>query len=359
MSDAAMGSGWLGRGSGSKTWIALLALGFAAAVGAALHSQGSLIETLRADRISDVGQPAGRTSVSLPLGNPSVPPDVDARRPAPASAPASAISERAVRRPPAAVTVAALESRFDALDYRLAPIRTRNEPVPRVTVEAVPADLDALVEVDQRKALFIKMVLPLVLITDERLAADRARIIALRDRRAEGKALSAEDADWLAGRFECYRVEAGDFDLLLRRVDIVPPSLAMAQAAVESGWGTSRFAREANALFGQWVWGAEADGIVPERRLDGLSHKIRAFETPLKAVAAYVGNLNTHRAYRAFRRIRATLRRRGAGLDGMTLAAGLESYSQKRRDYVGLLRSVISANRLQSFDRARLADRSA
>lgn len=366
MTDATMGSGGFdrpgGSGSGSTNWMALFGLGFAAGVGAMLAAselqpQGSLIEILRADRTT-VSEPPGRVSVALLPTDLSRPPDAGGAAPE-----ASAVLPPQDSVPDArildGVSVAELETKFDALGYKLAPIRTKNAPVPRVVAEAVPADLDEIVQVDRRKALFFRMVLPLVLVANERLTADRIRIQDLQARQEAGETLNEADAEWLATEFERYRVETGDFELLLRRVDVVPPSLALAQAAIESGWGTSRFAREGNALFGQWVWGDESDGIVPEKRKDGMTHKIRAFDTPLQAVTAYIKNLNTHRAYREFRDIRARLRNQGAGINGMTLAEGLESYSEKGREYIGLVRSIISANKLRPFDRAKLSDRRA
>jgi len=131
-------------------------------------------------------------------------------------------------------------------------------------------------------------------------------------------------------------------------------SLALAQAAIESGWGTSRFAREGNALFGQWVWGEAAKGLIPEDRQDGMNHKIRAFESPLEAVTSYIRNLNTHRAYRHMRDIRATMRSEGRMPDGHVLAEGLEAYSEKGRDYIDLVRDIIAANDLRALDHATL-----
>lgn len=343
---------------------ALFALGFAAGVGAliavsSLHGQGSLVAGLRSDRLAQIDPNPTRISVSVVRSDLGVPPELataPARRSARLSPPSAPV---VVPEDENAVTVAALEARFAALDYDLSAVRQQGEPVPRTLTEEVPKDLADINEVDRRKKLFFRMVLPLVLVANERLTADRVRIIDLRDRHEAGEDLSAKDQAWLQTEFDRYKVDQGDFSRLLRRVDVVPPSLAMAQAAIESGWGTSRFAQEGNALFGQWVWGDNADGIVPEDREEGRTHKIRAFDTPLMAVQAYIKNLNTHRAYREFRDMRAQMRQDGSMMNGMTLAQGLESYSEKGDEYVGLVRSIITANRLRPLDHAKLRDRRA
>ncbi len=251
-------------------------------------------------------------------------------------------------------TVDQLESRFERYNYDLHSVRKQTADVPRIVPASVPRDLKEVQQVDRKKQVFLQMVLPLVLMVNERLMEQRERLTALAAKLERGQALAAEQQAWLDEMYASYKVEPGDIDTLLLRVDVVPPSLALAQAAIESGWGTSRFAREGNALFGQWVWGDDAKGIVPEQRQAGKTHKIRAFETPLEAVAAYIKNLNTHRAYRKLRRMRSDLRDQGAGLNGLTLAGGLEAYSEKGMKYVKLVRNIIAANELRPLDKARL-----
>jgi Bax protein len=138
-------------------------------------------------------------------------------------------------------------------------------------------------------------------------------------------------------------------------VDAVPPSLALAQAAVESGWSTSRFAVQGNALFGQWTWGA--DGITPqEQRGEMGDYKIRRFDSPEASIAAYMHNLNTHRSYRGFRAERARLRAEGVPPGGSMLAHTLTSYSEKGEEYTEMLLSVIRVNQLPPADETRLRD---
>ncbi len=356
------------RPNGTTT---LFALGFAAGVGAVLtvfmlQSPDSLIDSVRAARDGGYVPPVARVSVDLLPTDLSAPPPPIEDDPAPPDSEVQVVSAAPDGLTPIepvtdAMTVAALESAFEEESFRLEPVRAGEERVPRLMARAVPTDLEELVEVDRRKAVFFRMVLPLVLQANEQIRADRARIIDLQAALAAGEALKRDDALWLAGMFDQYGVETedvqnGDFETLLRRVDIIAPSLALAQAAIESGWGTSRFAREGNALFGQWVYDDDADGIVPAARPEGMSHRIRAFETPLQSVVAYMRNLNTHRAYRPMRDIRERLRRQGAPINGMTLAEGLESYSEKGREYIDMVRSMINANNLRPLDRARLED---
>lgn len=271
----------------------------------------------------------------------------------------AAQSTRAADRPQLAripsSSVDQLETRFERYGYTLHTVKAQQAEVPRIVPETVPHDLKEVREVERKKEVFLRMVLPLVLMVNERLLEQRERLVALQKKIEAGQSIGREQRAWLNEMYRTYKVEPGEMDRLLLRVDVVPPSLALAQAAIESGWGTSRFAREGNALFGQWVWGDDADGIVPEKRQEGKTHKIRAFDTPLEAVAAYIKNLNTHRAYRKLRRMRADLRAQGAGLNGLTLAGGLEAYSEKGQAYVDLVRQIIAANELRPLDKARLA----
>lgn len=248
-----------------------------------------------------------------------------------------------------------LLTRFQRMGYDLNLVRAREMDVPRVLADAVPHDLGDINETDRRKSAFLSVMLPLVLVANERIEHDRDRLLAINEQMKAGEKLSGRDAKWLDAMFQRYKVKDRSVAILLRRVDVVPPSMALAQAAIESGWGTSRFAREGNALFGQWTFGKSSDGLVPDERDDGKDHKVRAFGTPLEAVASYIQNLNTHRAYRNFRIQRAKMRASGDEISGMTLAATLKSYSEKGEDYVKLVRSIIASNELQPLDEAKLA----
>ena len=140
---------------------------------------------------------------------------------------------------------------------------------------------------------------------------------------------------------------------MLRRVDIIPPSLAVAQAAEETGWGTSRFVRHGNALFGERIYRG-TDGMVPHRIPKGPSFRVRRFGHLLAAVGAYASNLNTHPAYAGFRAERGTMRAARNRFDAPVLAGSLEAYSERREAYIETLRAIIRTNALTEFDRLRL-----
>ncbi|MHA1113206.1 MAG: glucosaminidase domain-containing protein [Alphaproteobacteria bacterium] len=246
-----------------------------------------------------------------------------------------------------------LDDTFRNFGYDLDAVRAGAGSVPRLLVASLPGDLADLPSVKARKGLFIKTLLPLVLTANEHILAERARVTALRATLAAGRRLDARAGVWLDRMFERYGTT--DIDELLRRVDVIPPSLAIAQAAEESGWGTSRFAREGNAPFGQRTYRARRAGIVPRARAEGESFAVRAYDRLLDAVRAYKGNLNTHTAYSEFRRLRAALRAAGRPLDGLRLAGAMSRYSERGSDYVGAIRHIIRVNRLDQFDRARLS----
>jgi len=247
----------------------------------------------------------------------------------------------------------ALAEKFKKMGYHLESVRDHGMPVPRVFLAEMPRDLHAVPEVSLKKTVFFQTMLPLILQENERILADRHRLIGLKAEMALGAKLSARDRLWLMVLVERYRLDNDNLDALLERVDVIPPSLAMAQAAEESGWGTSRFAQAGNAIYGQWTT-ADGNGLVPRERPDGMDHKVRAFDNLAQSVSAYMRNLNTHRAYRALRRERAKLRAAGDALDGQKLAGSLTSYSERGHEYVDSVRTIINANGLRELDDARL-----
>ncbi|MCW9003393.1 MAG: glucosaminidase domain-containing protein, partial [Rhodospirillales bacterium] len=225
--------------------------------------------------------------------------------------------------------------------------------VPRVFLASFPTDLSTVSEVQTRKTLFFKTVLPLVLKANERLRADRRRLWDMHFQRAMGLRLNAADRLWLEGMAERYKTRPNDIEALLVHVDVIPTSLALAQAAEESGWGTSRFAREGNALFGQWTFD-ETKGLIPEEREDGQRHAVKKFTSLADAVQAYMHNLNTHRAYRDLRKYRAALRKKAVEPTGEHLVGTLHRYSQRGEEYIDSLRTIMDANNLNALDDARL-----
>jgi Bax protein len=248
-----------------------------------------------------------------------------------------------------------LAAYFWKLDYRLPQLRTGTD-VPRVYVPALPRDLEDMQPTERRKSLFLRIVLPLVLKENERLHEERGRLLAIRDHIRSGAAVTRAEQAWLAQEYEDYDVARGNLTALLRRVDVIPPSLALAQAATESAWGTSRFVRQGNALFGMWTWSEDVPGIVPSARDDDAHHRVRAFETLQESVSAYMYTLNTHWAYREFRERRAAQRRAGKPLNGLALATAVTRYSEQREVYTVKLRSLIRMNELAALDRTALGD---
>jgi len=244
-----------------------------------------------------------------------------------------------------AASATRLESAFSRMNYRLDGIVAGGE-VPQVLLRAVPAGLADLEQPDQRKDIFIRLMLPLVLKVDEGIAADRARLLALDTRINHGETLVGAESVWLADMCERYDVAPGPRALsrLLSRVDIVPPSLALAQAALETGWGTSHQARKGRNLFGHTIDRGDGDGA-----------ELVAFPTLLDAVEAYVHNLNTHRAYATLRRARVLARHQGRVPEGETMANALTSYSELGQAYVKDVRAVMRKNGLTRLDHAHLS----
>jgi Bax protein len=231
--------------------------------------------------------------------------------------------------------------------------------VPNLFIASLPADLNKLPRVQQRKVTFIKSTLTLISRVNALIEQERQRVISLRDQIVMGQKLALEDSAWLSITAERYGLESVDLGELLKRVDIVPPSLAIAQAAEESGWGTSRFAREGNALFGQRAYREHKKGIVPKKRPDGSKFRVRAFDHLIDGVKAYAHNLNSHFAYEAFRDRRAVMRTVTDHIDGYTLAGSLLRYSERGEDYINTIRLIMRVNTLQLFDAPRLRNSAA
>lgn len=254
------------------------------------------------------------------------------------------------------LTVSKLAQTFSKHDYDLDTVRNGDRDVPPLFIVSLPADMPRIRAPKQRKKIFFKTVLPLILKVNDEISADRARLMKIRADASQEKAIPAQDRLWLAAMTDRFRVKSGRLAELQRRMDSVPPSLAMAQAAEESGWGTSRFALEGNALFGQWTY-SPVGGIVPRGREAGLTHSIKAFDQLLDAVRAYVHNLNTHKAYREFRQERAALRSQDADLNGAVLAGSMTRYSERGDKYVRSIRAIIRTNKLLDFDSLSLGDK--
>jgi Bax protein len=214
-------------------------------------------------------------------------------------------------------------------------------------IAAIPDDWPAGLDGEQRKQLFIEMMLPLVAAANQRILADRAR---LSEMVGNGGPSSSGEKEWLEALAERYRSSPDDLATLLARVDIIPPSLAIAQAAIESAWGASRFAKQGNALFGQWVWNPDLSIRPAQQRANKGDYGIRRFATLAESTAHYVLNLNRHPAYRKLRLQRQRLRRSNSPLRGDVLANYLSAYSERGAHYAETLKTIISREKLGRFD---------
>ena len=252
-------------------------------------------------------------------------------------------------------TSGALSKTFKQLGYDLDRVRSGETAVPRLFLASLPGDIRHIREASARKSLFIKTVLPLVLQVNEEILRDRRRLWNLHFQTSLGMKTGPADRLWLMVMAERYGFERVSIEALLKRVDIIPPSLALAQAAEESGWGTSRFVREGNAVFGQWTY-SNTGSLVPSRRDVDKQHRVRTFNSLLDSVRAYAHNLNTHRAYGKLRKIRNGLRLKGEPVEGLLLVDNIKSYSQRGEKYVKDIRNLIKGNNLHRLDDARLHD---
>lgn len=207
-------------------------------------------------------------------------------------------------------------------------------------VTAGDLDLDGVTDPAERKERFFDFMRPVV-------AAENARVARQRQRLLEARR-TGRDRRWVKALARRYRVEwtgtGADWDELVSRVDTVPMELALAQAAHESTWGTSRFALHGNNMFGQWCY-RDACGMIPARRAPGAGHRLAVFAHVNEAVRNYLFNLNVGHAYGAFRRMRAAFRARGERPDPLVLAAGLTPYAEEGEDYVKKIRRLIRKNR--------------
>ncbi len=195
---------------------------------------------------------------------------------------------------------------------------------------------------------FIKIVLPLILDENKKITEDREKLFKILGKNFN----TVGERVWLNRRFKEYKIEDHDLAKLKMRMDIIPVSIALAQAANESGWGTSRFALEGNALFGQWTWSKK--GISPKNKDPDQSHKILQFQVLKASVKAYKNNLNTHNAYKEFREARAKLRQDKKKIVGLDLTKYLHRYSGIGEKYVIILDDIIEKNSLTDFDKTIL-----
>ena len=236
---------------------------------------------------------------------------------------------------------------FDDLGYDLKAVRAGQKVKP-IYLTKLPKDLKTFGDTKKKRELFIKIVLPLILDENNKIAEDRKKLFKIIGKNFN----TVGERVWLKRRFREYKIEDQDLAKLKMRMDIIPVSIAIAQAANESGWGTSRFALEGNALFGQWTWSKK--GISPKNKDPDQSHKILQFQILKASVRAYKNNLNTHNAYKEFRETRAKLRQENKRIIGLDLTKYIKNYAAIGEKYVAIIDGIIENNSLTDFDKADL-----
>ena len=236
---------------------------------------------------------------------------------------------------------------FDQNGYTLDKMR-RGAPVPPVFARRMPFDMNN--SVPKNKDVFLRLMLPLALKANAEIAEERAVI----ERSGYSGPISNAPA--------AVKTIAAKYDIqsnttnLLQRVDVIPVSLILSQAGLESGWGTSRYVQEGNALFGQRVWDASQPGMTPSDRNANQNHRVRTFTSLEESVRSYAKNLNTNAAYLEMRRTRANFRRSGRSPSARDLIPHLSSYSEDPNYYAGTINTIVNDNRLTDFDRSRLSN---
>ena len=245
------------------------------------------------------------------------------------------------------LSASTIEQLFKDTNYNLKDVRKNNFVKP-INLTNLPKDMKMIENAKKRKNLFIKIVLPLILEENNQIKFDRKKLFSVLNKNNN----SEEEKKWLKMKFKQYGVKNRDLSTLKIRMDEVPISLAIAQAAKETGWGTSRFAQEGNALFGQWTFSGA--GIKPLNVESNETHKVMRFQILQASIRAYHRNLNTHSSYKKFRKLRAEARDNEEVLDSLILVDCLDKYAATGKEYTKILKQIIKQNSLKDFDDAKL-----
>ena len=245
------------------------------------------------------------------------------------------------------LNAATIEQLFKDTDYSLEKVR-ETKIVKPVALSLLPEEMKMIASTQKRKTLFIQIILPLILEENNKIKLDRKKLFSILNKNKNSKL----EKRWINEKFKQYGVLNKDLSTLKVRMDYVPVSLAIAQAAKETGWGTSRFALEGNALFGQWTWSGE--GIKPAGADSDSKHKVMKFKILKSSVRAYQRNLNTHPSYKEFRMARAELRDNERSLDSLILVNYLDKYAETGKEYTKILKQIIKQNNLTDFDNVKL-----
>ena len=250
------------------------------------------------------------------------------------------------------LSAATIKQLFEDTGYNLQDVRKKKLVKP-VALTLLPQEIKMIENSKKRKEFFIQIVLPLIIEENNNIKLDRKTLFTIINKSNN----SVSEKQWLERKYKQYGVKSKDLSTLKIRMDEIPVSLAIAQAAKETGWGTSRFALEGNALFGQWTWSGE--GLKPKEAKEGENHKVMKFNILQASVRAYQRNINTHSTYKDFRKARAKLRDSNKPLDSIELSKYLNKYAETGNQYVEVLQKIIKQNKLQDFDDAKLLPASA
>ena len=245
------------------------------------------------------------------------------------------------------LSASTIKQLFEDTGYNLKDVRKKKLVKP-VALTLLPQEIKMIENTKKRKEFFIQIVLPLIIQENNNIKLDRKTLFSIINKSNN----SNSEKKWLDRKYKQYGVKSNDLSTLKIRMDEIPVSLAIAQAAKETGWGTSRFAQEGNALFGQWTWSGE--GLRPKEAKEGQEHKVMKFNILQASVRAYQRNLNTHSTYKDFRKARAKLRDANKKLDSIELSKYLNKYAETGNQYVEVLQKIIKQNKLQDFDDAQL-----
>ena len=246
------------------------------------------------------------------------------------------------------LSASTIDQLFKETNYNLDDVR-KTKLVKPIRLSLLPGEIKKIESTQKKKNLFIQIVLPLILEENNRIKLNRKKLFNILNKNIN----TAAEKRWLNSKFKQYGVLKKDLSTLKIRMDEVPVSLAIAQAAKETGWGTSRFAIEGNALFGQWTWTGE--GIKPLGiDSDDATHKVMKFKVLKASVRAYQRNLNTHGSYREFRSVRAKMRDNDEQLDSLILADYLDKYAATGKEYTKIIKQIIKQNFLKDFDKVKL-----
>jgi len=237
---------------------------------------------------------------------------------------------------------------FKDLEYDLDKVRNKKKVKP-IYFTRLPKDLDAMKNIKEKKETFLQILLPLIVAENEKIKKDRKYLFKIIKENE-----SEESRRWLNKKYKAYKVSDKNIQKLIEKIDIIPTSIALAQAAKESGWGTSRFALEGNAIYGQWTW--NGDGIEPLEKTKDQNHKILKFPLLRASVKAYINNLNTHNGYKSFRAKRAKIRKQNKKLVGVELIHELDNYAQTGKEYTKILEQIINQNDLDELEAVTIDD---